>query len=108
MSVVKIKRNDTRPLDVTLKANGVAVVVTGATIVFNMGPKIAGLGTIIDREPVTILDGVKGLVRYQWDVLDVEVSGVHRAEFEVTFGDGTIETFPNGEYLEIEIVSDLG
>ena len=108
MSVVSIKRNDTRPLEMKLTANKQPVNVEGAEIVFHMRPKVAGYGKTITDKPVAILDGVKGHVQVEWEPEDVEVSGVHRAEFEAQFADGTIETFPNDDYLDVEILSDLG
>lgn len=106
--MVRIKRNDTRPLAATLTANGVPVPLTGATVRFNMTPRVQGTGTTISRALATITDAVKGKVSYAWTAPQVANVGVHRAEFEVTFSDGTVETFPNGEWIDLEIVGDLG
>lgn len=35
-------------------------------------------------------------------------AGVHRCEFEVTFSDLSVETFPSDDYLDLEFVGDLG
>ena len=34
-------------------------------------------------------------------------AGMYSAEFEVTYGDGSIETFPNSDYIRVEIIDDI-
>ena len=105
---VEIKQGDTRPLDATLMANRKPVPLTGTSITFQMAPKIAGIGSNIADGEVEIIDAAKGKVRYAWQTGETDEVGVHRAEFVVTFQDGVIETFPSGEYLEVEIVAEVG
>jgi hypothetical protein len=104
---VEIKQGDTRPLDVTLLANRKPVPLAGSNITFQMAPKIAGIGTNIEDGAVEIVDEAKATVRYVWKPGETDKAGVHRAEFVVTFGDGVVETFPSGEYLEVEIVGEV-
>jgi hypothetical protein len=104
---VEIKQGDTRPLDVTLMANRKPVPLAGSSIAFQMAPKIAGIGTNIEDGEVEIIDPAKAQVRYVWQPGETDKAGVHRAEFVVTFGDGVVETFPSGEYLEVEIVGEV-
>ena len=104
--LVTIKRGDTRPLDVTLTANRVPLTGGIGTVRFLMQPRKIGQGSVVDAD-AEVLDEAKGLVRYAWKPEDVDAPGIHRAEFEVTFDDGTVETFPNGEWLDVEILSDL-
>lgn len=104
--MVKIKANDTRPLPATLTANGSPVNLTGAVVRFHMRPKVAGVGSVVDAL-ATIEDALAGRVSYPWAPADVNVPGIHRAEFEVTFADGTVETFPNSDWIDIEILADL-
>lgn len=105
------KRGDTRPIDATLKRAGKPVPLDGCTVKFFMDPvetargqSVAGTGSV--------LDAAKGRVRYAPVSGDVANAGLHRAEFQVTFPDSVVETFPNGEggddYLYIEIIEDLG
>lgn len=49
-----------------------------------------------------------GWVRYQWQPTDLAVVGFYRAEVEVTWGDGTVQTFPADSYATISVEPDLG
>lgn len=107
---IEVKRNDRRPyLDSTLTdANG-AVDLSGATVKFFMVD--ADDNTVIDQTStgslVTIQSATAGTVRYQWAAADTSTGGRFRAEWQVTFGDGTQATFPNTEYLTVRILADL-
>jgi hypothetical protein len=105
--LVEIKRGDTRPLDVTLTANWIPLSGGIGAVKFLMQPRKVGQGSVVNAD-AQVLDETKGLVRYAWLPEDVDTPGLHRAEFEVTFDDGTVETFPNGEWLDIDILPDLG
>lgn len=101
-----IKRNDTKPLlTVTLSQDDSVVDITDATVMFHMG-------TITDATAV-VVTATAGAVRYDWVAADTDVAGVYPAEFEVTFVDGKIETFPNtdvtddDEFLTIIVGADL-
>ena len=71
-----------------------------------MRPVLQGVGSVVD-EPAEITDATLGKVRYAWRPEDVDAAGHHHGEFEVTFGDSTVETFPNGEWVDLEILADL-
>jgi hypothetical protein len=105
------KRGDTRPIDATLKRAGKVIPLDGATVMFFMDPVEAARGSSVSASG-EVLDAAKGRVRYSFAPADVEADGLHRAEFQVTFEDGVIETFPNGDdgdpYIYIEIIEDLG
>lgn len=97
-----IKRNDTSPgLEYTLSP---ATVLTGATVRFHM---FASNGVEKVDAAATIEDAVNGIVRYGWVAADVDTLGTFNAEFEVTFADGTITTYPNTKHLVILITPDL-
>ena len=97
MSKFIIKRNDTAPVMearlLTKTLQNVSIV--GATVVFNMRSP-SGV-VVIDRAAVTVLNAETGLVKYEWDAGDTARSGTYQGEFEVTFFDGKIETFPKSE-----------
>lgn len=104
--VFYIKRNDTSP---AIRANlldgdGNAVDVTAATIRFHMSEPN---GTVVIDAAGTIVNAAGGIVEYQWQAGDTDTAGYFNTEFEVTYGDGTIETFPNSTYQRVRIIEDL-
>lgn len=104
--MIQVKQNDTRPLEAKLAVNSVAIGLAGATVRFHMRPRTPGVGSTVNGL-CTIVDAAAGRVRYAWLPADVDTPGLHRAEFEVTFGDGTVETFPNDGWLDVEILAEL-
>lgn len=92
-----LKRSDTSPvLDYLVKPVG---RLTGASCVFNMAT-VNGQA-VIAAEPATIL--LPATLRYLWRPLDTAVNGMFRAEFRVTYADGRIETFPNNDFIMVNI-----
>lgn len=91
----KIKQGDTRPRVETNLAN--ADLANAAGVWFQMRLKtrrgmprpkpIRGLATVVDV--------ATGLVRYNWTAIDTEVPGLYDAEWQVTYLDGSVLTFPN-------------
>lgn len=102
-----IKQGDTSPaFRVTLQDSaGVAVNVSGATILFHMAPTDGGPAVV--EAAAEVVDGLNGVVRYIWQAADTATAGTYRGEFEVTFVDGSVETFPNSEYLRVKIIPQL-
>ena len=47
-------------------------------------------------------------VKYEWQPGDTDTEGFYDAEFEVTYSDGTVETFPNRGFITVIISPDLG
>ena len=110
----KQKTGDTLPLTAVLRSKDGPVDLRGATVVLNLKPMINDVGPRVSEgacvvEQVNLVD--QGKVRYEWGVNETDKPGICRAEFRVTFGDGTVETFPDGtagdDYLTIEFVQDL-
>lgn len=102
-----IKRNDTSPsmLATLQDANGDAVDITAASVRFHLRP-ISSQTVTVD-EAATIVTALDGLVRYDWQAEDTATIGSYQAEFEVTYADTTVETFPNDGYIRVEIISDI-
>ena len=98
-----IKQNDTTPsLRADLKnGSGDAIDLINATVRFHMRP-IGSITVTIDTAAVVISES-GGTVQYNWVSGDTSVMGSYQVEFEVTYQDGTIETFPNNRYIEVEI-----
>lgn len=103
-----IKQGDTSPaIEAQLEDEaGNPVDLTGASVDFHMkapsatGLKVDAAGTIFNQS--------EGKVRYEWASGDTDTTGLFHAEWEVAFGDGSVETFPNTGNIEIEIVAELG
>ncbi len=52
-------------------------------------------------------DGSKGRVSYAWGANDLDVSGGYYGEWQVTYADDSVETFPNDRYVTIAVIDDL-
>jgi hypothetical protein len=48
-----------------------------------------------------------GWVRYEWGDGDLDVAGAYEGEWEVTFANSEIETFPNDSYVQILLKADI-
>ena len=104
-----IKKGDTRPaIQATLSSAPTDVL---DSVVFNMkasdGTAVVtrGSGTIVQQPSST----EAAIVKYQWQAADTEAAGSgYQGEFEVTYSDSRVETFPNNRNLVIEIIDDLG
>ncbi len=103
----KIKTNDTSPkLTVDLEdASGAAVALNGATARFHM-KKYGATSLKIDAS-ADITDADDGRVEYSWASGDTDTAGTYYGEIEITYGDSTVETFPNSGYFTIIIQEDL-
>lgn len=101
-----IKTGDTSPvLQYTLSPT--PATLAGATVVFNM--RTQDRTSIIARGTAYVVgDVTAGVVRYVWQSGDTDTAGLFNGEFEVTFSDGSVETFPNYEYFKVRISDDLG
>ena len=102
----RIKQNDTSPsLKATLSgANLVPVNITAATVMLHM--KAVGGAVVLDQQ-MTITDAVGGVVQYDWQVGDTSTVGTYYVEFEVTYSDASVETFPNTGSLPLVITREL-
>ena len=103
-----IKRNDDQPtLDVALRDDkNRPVDVTGASVVFHMR-NTADDTTKISGASVTVLAASKGEGRYSWTTTNTNTAGNFEAEFQVTFSDGGVQTFPNDGYIDVIITEDV-
>ena len=105
-----IKANDTASfITRDLKdAFGSPVNVTGAAVKFSMRVKPAG-SIKVDAEDAVIVTGGTGRVRYEWasDGSDTDAADEYEGEFQVTYGNGKIQTFPNDGHIPIVITDDI-
>jgi len=56
---------------------------------------------------VEVTDAAQGKVQYNWSEGDTDETGDHEAEWEVTFADGTVETFPNRRNIDISVEEQI-
>lgn len=80
---------------------GDAIDLTDASVQFHLEDPRGGKTVI--NEPADVIDATNGLVRYRWHVDDTEVAGRYRAEFEVTYANDDVETFPNDGFHDVVI-----
>lgn len=101
-----VKQNDTKePLQATLKDQAGVVTLTGATVRFHMRKRHSSAAKV-DAAAV-VVDAPNGVVKYAWQAADLDTPGVYHGEFEVTFSDQTIQSFPNDGHIEIEGTDDV-
>lgn len=102
-----IKQNDTSPsLVATLKDfEGDAINLTDATVRFHMKSID---GTLKIDAPMTVVSpSTVGVIRYDWQAGDTDTVGTYYIEFEVTYADNSIETFPNTGSEIVSVVKEL-
>jgi hypothetical protein len=101
-----IKQNDTSPsLQATLKDAALNPIdLTSATVRFHMKSVD---GTLKVDEVMTIVDDSGGVVQYDWQSGDTDTVGTYYVEFEVTYADASIETFPNNGSKVVSVVREL-
>ena len=104
-----IKANDTASfITRDLKdAFGAPVNVTAATVVFSMRVKPAGT-LKVTRQTCAIVSGGTGRVRYEWIAADTDTADEYEGEFQVTYANGKIQTFPNDGHIPIVVTDDVG
>ena len=104
-----IKQNDTASfLTRDLKdAFGAPVNVTGAGIKFSMRVKPAGT-VKVDAASAAIVTAGTGRVRYEWTAANTNTADEYEGEFQVTYANGKIQTFPNDGHIPIVITDDIG
>jgi hypothetical protein len=103
-----IKQGDTGP---SLAANLVTpsqqpADLSGASVLFHMRNARSTTASVLTAAAV-VVDAENGQVRYDWQTGDTDVAGDFEAEFQVTYADNTIETFPNSGYVNISIIEQI-
>ena len=103
----KIKENDTTPSlrASLLNGSGDPVDLIGTTVRFYM--RLMGSNSTTIDASASVISEANGIVQYDWVDGDTADVGSYQAEFEVTYADGNIETFPNANYIGVEIIDDI-
>ena len=101
-----IKQNDTSPaIQVALRnASNRPVNLIGAVVRFHMRTED---NLVLVNKPATVVDQEAGIVRYEWETGDTNFYGICFGEFQVTYEDESIETFPNSGYMKIKIAQEI-
>ena len=103
-----IKQNDTKPVlrARLLDSAGNVVNVTGATVVFSMRTRPGG-ATKVDKQACTINTAVLGAVQYAISAANTNTADRYEGEFQVTFSDASVQSFPNNTYIDITVTDDV-
>jgi hypothetical protein len=102
-----IRKGDRLPeLTATLNDSaGSAVNLTGSTVEFHMRSTAGGTPKV--DAAATLVTPSAGTVKYVWATNDTDTAGSYYGEFEVTFGDGRKQSFPNPGYITISVTDEL-
>src|SRR5690606_30586890 len=102
---IQLKRNDTKDtISYTMTyADGTPVNLTGATVRFLMGTG----KSIVTDSAATIKSASSGQVEYTLKESDTLVAGTFKSEFQVTFSDGKVKTFPTNGYIMVNIQPNI-
>src|SRR5690606_18582162 len=102
---IQLKRNDTKDtISYSMTyADGTPVNLTGATVRFLMG---TGKSIVTDSAAV-IKSASSGQVEYTLKESDTLVAGTFKSEFQVTFSDGKVKTFPTNGYIMVNIQPNI-
>ena len=82
-----------------------AVDLTSSSVRFHM--RQIGSAAIVVDKPAVIVNAAIGLVRFDWAAADTDTIGSYQAEFEVTYDNSAVETFPNNSYIRVDILDDI-
>lgn len=111
LQVFTIKRGDTSPglqvqlLDGDQPAQGLATA-SGVKLILRR----YGSSTPVVSASMTVADQTlrQGWVSRPWQSADTAQAGDLRGEVEVTWGDGSVQTFPADSYFTVNVIDDLG
>ena len=101
-----LKTGDTDPAMLYDLPSGIDL--TGALgVVFNMRLRNSTTAKISRANATIVSASAPATLRYDWAPTDVDTNGDFEAEFEVTRSDGSIATFPNFGYINVQIGGDI-
>jgi hypothetical protein len=106
------KRNDTGPpiTIVCLDGNTPQNLTTATSAKFLMGSiNAAGVSTVKVQGSMTFdADRTTGRVTYTWGATDLDTTGDFKVEVEITYANGSKQTFPSDSYLTVSVLADVG
>lgn len=87
------------------------VTLSGASVTFSMKPVVARGEVTVDSQDAVVeeYDGERDVtkVSYTLSSSDTSEEGDYLAEFEVTYADGEVISYPRGRYYFISIEEDI-
>ena len=101
------KQGDTAPAlaEQLFDGTGAAVSLAGASVKFMAW--FPGDTTVKINAAATITDAATGKVSYTPTALNTDTVGDLMCEWQVTFGGGAVETFPNSNWQKIRVLDDI-
>jgi len=117
MTTFEIKRGDTAPafekslnddLGQPVNLSNFTEPESSMEVDFHM--RDVDYNTIIDDDTtgnVSVDAAVSGDVSYQWQSGDTDTLGSYKAEFVVTYSDGTTQSFPTRGMYDVEVTEDI-
>lgn len=108
MALHEIKQGDNRPYHaVTLTfSDGSVPDLTGATVRY-LARYRTDLVTLKINAAAVVTDIPTAAVEYRFTTTDTDTAGLYDVEWEVTFADGTIQTFPTRRYDRLRVIGEL-
>ena len=105
-AVFKIKQNDTAD-SLLYYLLPTSTDLTGASVVFNMRNRSSGTVKVSRQAASVVTATTRPSVQYDWQAGDTDTAGDYEYEFEVTFADTTVKTFPNDSWEPLKITDDI-
>lgn len=107
-SQLTVKRGDTRPyFSVTLIDGAGDEVTLGSGDVVRFSMRESSNQSVTVSRALANFEAGTGDVEYRWQAGDTDMTGEYECEWEVTYADGTIQTFPAYDYDLVYITGDI-
>lgn len=101
MTTTSYKNDDTVPLQATLPTD----LSDASSVEFRMSDTKGG--SAIVSGSALIDDAAAGIVKYQWQAGETDRTGTFYMEWEVTYSDGGVETFPRRGFDVIRFYEEI-
>jgi len=87
--------------------DGVAIDIEGASVRFLMANILTTKRIAAAANNDQVDAATKGHVSYTWQAGDSDEPGMYNASWEVTYNDGSVETFPNPGYIKVRVTAKV-